>query len=123
MARPNPRVSNGHRRRELRARVLAAYDQCGICGQPVDKTLGMAPGQHGPRCRRPDCSGCIPHPMRPEVDEILPVSKGGDPLAWGNVRLTHRQRICNQRRGDGTRQARAQRATALMRPVTTSRPW
>ena len=33
----NPRNRNGARRRQLRARVLAAYDTCAICGQPVDK--------------------------------------------------------------------------------------
>ena len=37
--RRNERVSNGWRRRQLRARVLAAYDVCAICGKPVDKTL------------------------------------------------------------------------------------
>jgi len=37
--RRNERVSNGWRRRQLRARVLAAYDVCAICAQPVDKTL------------------------------------------------------------------------------------
>ena len=36
--RRNERVSNGWRRRQLRARVLAAYDVCAICGKPVDKT-------------------------------------------------------------------------------------
>lgn len=106
--KPNPRVANGHRRRELRARVLREETHCGICGQPVDKTLGMMRGQHGARCAG-DCAGCVPHPLRAEVDEVLPVSRGGDPLARDNVRLTHR--ICNQRRGDG-RNERARAAEA-----------
>lgn len=76
----NPRNANGHRRRRLRARVLAAYDRCAICGELVDKSLPAG------------------DPMAPEVDEILPVSLGGDPLAWSNVRLTHR--IHNQMRGN-----------------------
>lgn len=76
MKRTNPRSANGHRRRQLRARVLAAYDTCAICGKPVDKSLRS------------------PHPMSAEVDEIIPVSRGGDPLAWDNVRLTHRR--CNR---------------------------
>ena len=71
----NPRYANGHRRRELRKRVLASKDVCGICGGLVDKTL--------------------PHldPMAPEVDEVVPVSMGGDPLARANVRLAHRRHL------------------------------
>ena len=42
-----------------------------------------------------------PHPMSFVVDEIVPVSKGGDPLDFGNTRPAHW--ICNARRGDGTR--------------------
>ena len=76
----DPRKANGGKRARLRARVLAAYDVCAICGRPVDKTLKT------------------PHPMSAEVDEIIPVSRGGDPLAWGNVQLTHR--CCNQTRSN-----------------------
>ena len=74
--RRNERVSNGYRRRMLRQRVLAAYDVCAICGKPVDKTLKT------------------PHPMSAEVDELIPVSRGGDPYSFTNCRLTHR--ICNR---------------------------
>lgn len=76
MSRINPRRTNGWRRTQLRARVLATYTTCALCGQPVDKTLKT------------------PHPMSAEVDEIIPVSKGGDPLSWNNVQLVHRQ--CNR---------------------------
>lgn len=79
---PNPRRRNGSRRTKLRRRVLAAYDTCWICGRPVDKTL--PPG----------------HPLSGEVDEVIPVSRGGSPLEWDNLRLAHR--ICNQRRGNHT---------------------
>lgn len=77
----NPRVANGHRRRQLRNRVLAEEDVCGICGRPVDKDL-----PHGT-------------PGSPEVDEIVPVSRGGNPFDRSNCRLVHR--LCNQRRGNG----------------------
>lgn len=88
----NPRYANGHRRRQLRARVLAAETHCGWewCewpDDPIDKTLDFL------------------DPMAGEVDEIIPVSLGGDPLARSNTRLIHR--ICNQRRGNGTRTPRA----------------
>lgn len=80
--RRNERVSNGWRRRQLRARVLAAYDVCAICAQPVDKTLKT------------------PHPMSAEVDELIPVSRGGDPYSFANCRLTHRR--CNRFKSDKT---------------------
>ena len=39
------------------------------------------------------------------VDEIVPVSKGGDPLDFENTRPAHW--VCNARRGDGTRSNRS----------------
>lgn len=77
----NPRRANGHRRDKLRRRVLAAYDTCALCGELVDKTLPPH------------------HDGAPEVDEILPVSLGGDPLLWTNVQLAHR--LCNRLKGNG----------------------
>ena len=41
------------------------------------------------------------HPMAFVIDEIVPVSNGGDPLDFSNTRPAHY--ICNARRGDGTR--------------------
>lgn len=79
----NPRRANGHRRNQVRRRVLAEEDICWLCNEPVDKTIPT------------------PHPLSPEVDEIVPVSLGGDPLDRRNCRLSHR--ICNVRRGNDTR--------------------
>ena len=84
----NPRYANGHRRRELRKRVLASEDVCAweFCpwpGEQIDKALPAG------------------DPKAPEVDEIIPVSKGGDPLTRANTRLLHRW--CNQQRGNGDR--------------------
>ena len=87
--RRNERVSNGYRRRMLRQRVLAAYDVCAICGKPVDKTLKT------------------PHPMSAEVDELIPVSRGGDPYSFTNCRLTLQQ--------DEERQDRRTRTSAAGR--------
>lgn len=100
---PAPRHNaNGHRRRELRARVLNEENNCALCDNPVDKTLNYTPGKHGPRCpqittpgnKTPPCSGCVPHPMRAEVDEDIPRSRGGSPLERANTHLLHR--ACNQ---------------------------
>lgn len=110
----NPRQANGHRRRELRARVLASESICGICGEPVDKTLTYIEGMHGKNCKDEHCKGCVPHPRRAEVDEIIPVSKGGSPLRRANVQLVHRD--CNLRKSN----------RVLMPdpgPVVTSREW
>lgn len=121
MTKPDPRTTNGTARRRIRRLVKAQSDHCALCGLPVDKTLNTMPGQHSPRCVRPDCPGCVPHPMRAEVDEIIPVSKGGNPLDLDNCQLTHR--ICNLRKGNGTRDERAAKLTVTMRPVTTSTEW
>ena len=82
-AKPNPRNANGHRRRQVRARVLAEEDTCWLCGLPVDKTLKT------------------PDPGSPEIDEVLPISLGGSPIKRSNTRLAHR--LCNVRRGNGTK--------------------
>lgn len=99
----NPRRTNSTKRNAVRQQVLHEEDICWICNQPVDKTLTTALGQHGPRCTNAGCAGCIPHPMRAEVDEVIPVSKGGSPYDRDNCRLSHR--ICNQRRGNGDTKA------------------
>ena len=78
--KPNPRRANGHRRTELRRWLKAQGRPCHICGRPIDYSL--PPG----------------HPMSFEVDELVPVSKGGNPLDRRNVDAAHR--ICNQRRGN-----------------------
>lgn len=91
----NPRRANGHRRNKLLRKVKAQEDSCWICGGPVDTSL--------------------PHglPNSPEVDEVIPVSLGGDPLDRSNCRLAHR--LCNVRRGNGTKKRTA--------PMVTSRGW
>lgn len=108
MATP-PSNGNGHRRRQLRARVLAEETHCALCDQPVNKAIGMTPGAHGKRCPRGTCPGCIPDPMRAEVDEDVPRSRGGSPYERDNCRLMHR--ACNNWKGRMTlTEARAKHA-------------
>jgi 5-methylcytosine-specific restriction endonuclease McrA len=97
----NPRRANGHRRNQLRAQVLREEDHCWLCGDIVDKTL--PPYLHG----------------SPEVDEIVPVSQGGNPLDRGNCRLAHR--LCNIRRGQQAKDAL--KAKRKLAPFITSRTW
>lgn len=59
--------------------ILATQSICGICGQPIDKSLKY------------------PHPMSPTVDHIIPCAKGGsDDL--DNLQLAHRK--CNRMKSD-----------------------
>lgn len=97
----NPRYSNGNARRKLRARWKAIGAPCGICGQPIDYTLGFIID--------PDTGKRRQHPLSFVVDEIVPVSKGGDPLSFENTRPAHW--ICNAKRGDGTRKQKQVRFT------------
>lgn len=71
---------NGHRRRILRQRVKALGLPCAICGLPIDYSLPPL------------------HPWSYELDEIIPVSLGGDELDPNNVQPAHR--ICNERKGN-----------------------
>ena len=60
--------------------VLRTQTICGICGQPVDKTIKA------------------PDPMSPTVDHIIPVSKGGHPSDLQNLQLAHRW--CNRQKSN-----------------------
>lgn len=94
----NPRYANGHRRRELRTRKLAAGGYCSWpdCPWPWEY-LGVGLVEEI-RQRRPVKPQHDPH--YPEVDEIIPVSRGGDPVAADNTRLLHRRRWCNSQRSN-----------------------
>lgn len=76
----NIRSSNGNARRKVRAWLKAQGNPCHLCGGAIDYSLPAG------------------DPMSFEVDEIVPVSKGGSPFDTGNVAAAHR--ICNERRGN-----------------------
>ena len=79
-------------RERIRSALKRSGAACHICGLPIDYSLTVIAGQHGAKCRRPDCQGCVPHPMRFEADHLVPLAKGGaDTLE--NSRASHRQ--CN----------------------------
>lgn len=117
--------ANGHRRRQLRARVLAEETHCALCGGRVDKTLRGIPGRHGARCQTPECPGCIPHPHSPVVDEDIPRARGGSPYERDNCHLMHRE--CNGWKGTMTlAEAQAKRNGAtpnVTKVVTTLIKW
>lgn len=98
MAKGNPRRSNGSRRNALRKRVMAMGLPCALCGRPIDYSLPAG------------------HPMSYELDEIVPVSKGGSPYDIENVQPAHR--ICNQRKSNKTSVIRTKN-----KPLPHSREW
>lgn len=75
----DPRRANGTRRTALRREFAASDAPCWLCGMPIPRGVGHA------------------HPYAMELDEVVPVSKGGDPLDRANIRRAHR--CCNQWRG------------------------
>lgn len=82
-----------HRRRraKLAARVFAEEDVCWLCGAPVDKSL------RGVRVYDPRTGRHPLHPGSPVLDEVVPVSRGGDALDRDNIHLAHW--FCNDYRG------------------------
>ena len=86
--------------------ILATQSICGICGQPVDKSLKY------------------PHPMSPTIDHIIPLAKNGDPYALDNLQLAHRK--CNREKSDklpGSGTATTRREVDLNRDLPLSRDW
>ena len=113
--------ANGHRRRELTRRVKAEEHTCALCDLPVDKTLTMSPGEHGKKCPGGECSGCVPHPMRGEVDEDIPRARGGSPYARKNTHLMHRK--CNQWKSTMTLTEARNKRSKQAQPVQASSGW
>jgi 5-methylcytosine-specific restriction endonuclease McrA len=85
MAKPNRRPDHQGDHRVVyernRKRILASQSVCGICGQPVDKSI------KDPR-----------DPMAPTIDHIIPISRGGHPSDISNLQLAHRW--CNRQKAD-----------------------
>ena len=121
-----PANANGHRRRQVRIRVLREEHVCALCGVAVDKSLTMMSGAHGPRCGGAGCAGCVPHPMRAEVDEDVPRARGGSAYDRANTRLMHRK--CNRWKSTMTldearRKLHAAAESAVNRVITNLVAW
>lgn len=101
MPSSNPRYRSWHKREAIRRWLLSTQDVCALCHKPIDKTLKT------------------PDPLSPEVDEIIPISKGGDPYDRNNVQLVHR--ICNQRKGNKIIGQEQVKITRL--PIPISQEW
>lgn len=82
----NPRRANGSRRDAIRRELAASGRPCGICGMPIDYSRPY---------RMP---GGAVDPGAFVVDEVVPVSRGGDPLDISNCQPAHYR--CNARKGN-----------------------
>lgn len=76
----DPRRINRQARNLARQRVLAQQLPCAICDRPIDDAIRW------------------PNPMSAEVDEIIPVSRGGSATDLRNLEKVHR--CCNQLKSD-----------------------
>lgn len=107
MPATRPRKTNGHRWRQLEARVIADEDTCALCDEPVDKTLD----------RRQ-------HPMSAAIDHDIPIHRGGPEYDRSNLRLMHRQ--CNRWKSTMTLdEARRKRLGLVVEkvPIVASPGW
>lgn len=99
MPSSNPRYRNYHARVSLRRRVARRGDPCALCGKPIDYSLPRG------------------HPMAYELDEKVPVSRGGSPIDPDNVQATHA--ICNRKKGNKLESE----LKGFDKNVETSRDW
>lgn len=106
MASNNPRYQNYSARVALRNQVKSLGLPCALCGQPIDYSLPAG------------------DPWSYELDEIVPVSRGGSPIDFNNVQPVHR--YCNQKKGNKIFPTKKDAATGRFTqesPDRCSRKW
>jgi 5-methylcytosine-specific restriction endonuclease McrA len=96
----NPdKYGNRDTRHRLRQIILQRDSICYLCGEPVDKSLPKT------------------HRMSAEVEDVVPVSRGGNPTDINNLRLAHK--ACNLKKGNMSLDA----FMATRNLLDTSRKW
>lgn len=111
----NPRFVNRQARSKTIARLRCEVESgrpCALCGRPIDlnRSQWFVDPKDGKRKRAP---------WSFEVDEIVPVSRGGLPYGE-NCQPVHR--ICNQRAGD-KKPTKKKRIMCVVEKPKTSRKW
>ncbi|PKD15212.1 hypothetical protein APC1461_0741 [Bifidobacterium longum] len=96
----DPRRINRQARNLARQRVLAQQLPCAICDRPIDDAIRW------------------PNPMSAEVNEIIPVSRGGSATDLRNLEKVHR--CCNQLKSDKSLAwaRRKVKGTPALKPTT-----
>lgn len=102
-----------------RAIIARGKPDCSLCGEPIDYTLTVLPGEHGKRCTREGCKGCVPHPMSFVVDHIIPLAKGGADKIENKAAAHRRCNLIKSDRDDGGSVMR--RSGSLARPAPAPR--
>ena len=93
MPSTNPRYRSWKKRDWARRVILHTREPiCALCGKPVDLSLDWYVDPRDGKRKR--------HPLSAEIDEVVPVSRGGSPTDLDNLQIAHR--ICNQKRGNKT---------------------
>lgn len=96
---PHP-YTNGHRRRQLTARIKATSTHCSLCNQPLNTDAKW------------------PHDLATVIDEDLPRSRGGSAIDPSNTSAMHNR--CNRFKSTMTiaeAQALLARGASLNKPL------
>ena len=109
----NPRYARPKARNDLRKRLAREGLPCALCGKPIDYSLTTYVDPKDGKTKR--------HPLSFEVDEIIPISKGGSPTDRDNVQPVHR--ICNQRKGNKIMREDDGRIKSQTEMLPWSRKW
>jgi 5-methylcytosine-specific restriction endonuclease McrA len=110
---------------------LTAAQRRGRSGRPADRVRQQTFQRYGTRC------AICGHEGASDSDHIVPISRGGDPLALSNRQPAHgrvpctvcppvngKPRRCNQSKGNMLTSGRGKRkGTAAQRRLNTSEAW
>jgi len=97
----DPRRKHPKMRNDLRRRVFSMNDGvCAICGRELNINLPAG------------------NPLSPELDEIIPIARGGSAYDIDNLQAVHR--ICNQRKGS---KMPGDELPKNINPIPNSREW
>lgn len=85
--------------KDLEKTVKATEDHCYLCGGFVNVNIPrFLVDDEGEFYKDAETGKKKVNPEAPEIEHVIPIIHGGDPLSRDNVRLVHA--ICNNRKGD-----------------------
>lgn len=84
--------------RDIELTVKATEDTCFICNGFVDVNEPRFVKVDGKFIVDPRTGKRKVNPLSPQIEHVIPIARGGNPLDRKNCRLAHA--ICNNRKGD-----------------------